>query len=91
MGILGKSKAKERKSLTPNLRCLAAISTHGKGLMEVTPEQKSGEESLRRLDVSGGFLPATPAAKLFPDVMPCIPLDLIRVAEGRGGRPVLSG
>ena len=34
--------------------------------MEVNPEYKSGVESLRRLDVCGGFLPATPAAKLIP-------------------------
>ena len=45
--------------------------------MEVNPEYKSGVESLRPLDVSGGFLPATPAAKLIPNVLPCIPLVLI--------------
>ena len=49
--------------------------------MEVNPEYKSGVESLRRLDVSGGFLPATPAAKLIPNVLPCIPLVLVSEAE----------
>ena len=49
--------------------------------MEVNPEYKSGVESLRRLDVSGGFLPATPAAKLIPNVLPCIPLDPVSEAE----------
>ena len=49
--------------------------------MEVNPEYKLGVESLRRLDVSGGFLPATPAAKLIPNVLPCIPLDLFSEAE----------
>ena len=49
--------------------------------MEVNPEYKSGVESLRRLDVCGGFLPATPAAKLIPIVLPCIPLDLVSEAE----------
>ena len=49
--------------------------------MEVNPEYKSGVESLRRLDVSGGFLPATPAAKLIPSVLPCIPLDPVSEAE----------
>ena len=49
--------------------------------MEVNPEYKSGEESLRWLDVSGGFLPATPAAKLIPNVLPCIPLDPVSEAE----------
>ena len=49
--------------------------------MEVNPEYKSAVESLRWLDVSGGFLPATPAAKLIPNVLPCIPLDLVSEAE----------
>ena len=49
--------------------------------MEVNPEYKSGAESLRRLDVSSGFLPATPAAKQIPNVLPCIPLDPVREAE----------
>ena len=49
--------------------------------MEVNPEYKSGVESLRWLDVSGGFLPATSAAKLTPTVLPCIPLDLVSEAE----------
>ena len=49
--------------------------------MEVNPEYKSGVDSLRRLDVSGGFLPATPAANLIPNVVPCIPLDPISKAE----------
>ena len=52
--------------------------------MEVNPEYKSGVESLRRLDVSGGFLPATPAAKLIPNVLPCIPLDLVSEAKREG-------
>ena len=52
--------------------------------MEVNPEYKSGVESLRRLDVSGGFLLTTPAAKLIPNVLPCIFLDPISEAE-RGG------
>ena len=49
--------------------------------MEVNPEYKSGVESLRRLEVSGGFLPATPAAKLIPNVLPYIPLDPVSEAE----------
>ena len=49
--------------------------------MEVNPEYKSGVESLRRLDVSGGFLSATPAASLIPNVVPFIPLDPIGEAE----------
>ena len=49
--------------------------------MEEKPEYKSGVQSLRRLDVSGGFLPATPAAKLIPKVLPCIPLDLVSEAK----------
>ena len=49
--------------------------------MEVNPEYKSGVESLRRLDVSGGFLRATPAAKLIPNVLPCIPLDPVSEAK----------
>ena len=49
--------------------------------MEVNPEYKSGAESLRWLDVSGGFLPTTPAAKLISNVLPCIPLDLVSGAE----------
>ena len=53
--------------------------------MEVNPEYKSGVESLRRLDVSGGFLPATPAAKLISNVLPCIPLDPVSEAERGGG------
>ena len=56
--------------------------------MEVNPEYKSGVESLRPLDVSGGFLPAPPEAKLIRNVLPCIPLDLVSEAE-RG--PVLCG
>ena len=55
--------------------------------MEVNTEYISGVESLRRLDVSGGFLPATPAAKLIPNVLPCIPLYPVSEAE-RGGRVV---
>ena len=54
---------------------------------EVNPEYKSGVESLRRLDVSGGFLPTTPAAKLIPNVLPRIPLDAVSEAE-RGRRVV---
>ena len=49
--------------------------------MEVNPEYKSGVESLRWLDVSSGFLPATPAAKLIPNVLPCFPLDPVSEAE----------
>ena len=49
--------------------------------MQVNPEYKSGVESLRQLDVSGGFLPATPAANLIPNVVPRIPLDLVSEAE----------
>ena len=49
--------------------------------LEVNPEYKSGVESLRRLDVSGGFLPATPARKLISNVVPYIPLDLVSEAE----------
>ena len=49
--------------------------------MEVNPEYKSGMESLRWLDVSVGFLPATPAANLIPNVLPCIPLDPVSEAE----------
>ena len=49
--------------------------------MEVNPEYKSGVESLRGLDVSGGFLPATPAANLIPNVLRCIPLDPVSEAE----------
>ena len=49
--------------------------------MEVNPEYKSGVESLRWLDVSGGFLLATPAAKMIPNVLPCIPLDPVSEAE----------
>ena len=49
--------------------------------MEVNPEYKSGVESIRRLDVSGGFLPATPAAKLIPNILSCIPLDPVSEAE----------
>ena len=56
--------------------------------MEVNPEYKSGVESLRRLDVSGSFRPATLAVKLIPNVLPCIPLDLVSEVE-RGG--VLCG
>ena len=52
-----------------------------KKAMEVNPEYKSGVESLSPLDVSGGFLPATPAAKLIPNVLPCIPLDPVSKAE----------
>ena len=55
--------------------------------MEVNPDYKSGVESLRRLDVSGGFLPETPAAKLIPNVLPCIPLDPVRGGR-EGGRVV---
>ena len=55
--------------------------------MEVNPEYKPGVESLRLLDVCGGFLLATPAAKLIPNVLPCIPLDPVSEAE-RGGRVV---
>ena len=54
--------------------------------MEENPEYKSGVESLRRLDVSGGFLPATPAAKLIPNVLPWIPLDPVSEAERGGGQ-----
>ena len=57
--------------------------------MEVNAEYKPGVQSLRRLDVSGGFLPATPAAKLIPNVLPCIPLDLVIEAEWGSG--VLCG
>ena len=49
--------------------------------MEASPEYKSGVESLRRLGVRGGFLLATPAAKLIPNVFPCIPLDPVSEAE----------
>ena len=49
--------------------------------MEVNPEYKSGVESLRRLDVSDGFLPATPAAKLIPNVLSCITLDPVSEPE----------
>ena len=49
--------------------------------MEVNPEYKSGVESLRQLDVSGGFLPASPAAKLIPNGLPCIRLDPVSEAE----------
>ena len=49
--------------------------------MEVNPGYISGVESLRWLDVCGGFLPATPAAKLIPNVLPCIPLDPVSEAE----------
>ena len=49
--------------------------------MEVNPEYKSGVESLRRRDVSGGFLLATPAAKLNLHVLPCIPLDPVSAAK----------
>ena len=49
--------------------------------MEVNPEYKSGVEPLRWLDVSGGFLPATPAAKLIPNVLPYIPL--VPVSEAK--------
>ena len=49
--------------------------------MEVNPEYKSGVESLRWLDVSGGFLPANPAANLIPNVVPCILLDLVSEDE----------
>ena len=56
--------------------------------MEVNPEYKSGVESLRQLDVSGGFLLETPAAKLIPNVLPCIPLDPVSEAEKGGGRVV---
>ena len=55
--------------------------------MEVNPGYKSGVESLRRLDVSGGFLPATPAAKLIPNVLPCIPFVPVSEAK-RGGHVV---
>ena len=54
--------------------------------MEVNPEYKSGVESFRQLDVSGGFLPATPVAKLIPNVLPCIPLDPVSAAELCGQR-----
>ena len=56
--------------------------------MEVNPEYKSGVESLRWLDFSVGFLPATPAAKLIPNVLPCIPVDPVSEAE-RGGDHVV--
>ena len=49
--------------------------------MEVNPEYKSGVESLRWLDVSGGFLPANPAANLIPNVVPRIPLDAVSETE----------
>ena len=49
--------------------------------MEVNPEYKSEVETLRRLDVGRGFLPATPAAKLISNVLPCIPLDPVSEAE----------
>ena len=55
--------------------------------MEVNLEYKLGVESLRRLDVSGGFLLATPAANLIPNVVPSIPLDL--VSEAKSGGTVL--
>ena len=51
--------------------------------MEVNAEYKSGVESLRWLYVSGGFLPATPAANLIPNVVPCIPLDPVSEAKRR--------
>ena len=57
--------------------------------MEVNPKYKSGVESLRGLDVSGGLLPATPAAKLIPNVLPCISLDPVSEAVRGGG--VLCG
>ena len=59
--------------------------------VEVNPEYKSGVKSLRWLDVSGGFLPATPAAKLIPNVLLCIPMDLVSEAEGWGGGPCCVG
>ena len=50
--------------------------------MEVNPEyKKSGVESLRWLDISGGFLPATPAARLIPNVLPYISLNPVSEAE----------
>lgn len=49
--------------------------------MGVNSEKKSGVESLRRLDVSVGFLLATPAAKLSPSVALCITLDPVSAAE----------
>ena len=49
--------------------------------MEGNPEYKSGMESPRRLDVSDGFLPATSAFNVIPNIVPCIPLDPVSETE----------
>ena len=51
-----------------NLRCLVAYPFMGKA-SEVNPEEKSGVESLRQLDVDIDFLLAAPAANRVPDVL----------------------
>ena len=56
------------------------MSKHGKAT-EVNPNRKSGVESLRWLAVNFDILLAAPAVKLAPNVMPCIPLDLVGAAE----------
>ena len=74
------SPSRGRKTLTSNLRCLAAYPVTGKA-SGVNPEEKSGVEPLRRLVVNFDFFPAAPAAKLVPDVLLRSPLDHTSEAE----------
>ena len=67
------SSSRGRKTLISNLRCLAAFPFMGKA-SEVNPEEESGVEPLRQLDVDVDFLLPAPAANRVPDVLLCVPL-----------------
>ena len=77
------SSSRGRKTLTLNLRCLAAISNHGKGFRS-KPQANPELESLRQLVVVYNIVLATPATALMPNRnSPAAPLDLS--VSWRGG------
>ncbi|XP_076469990.1 uncharacterized protein LOC143300280 [Babylonia areolata] len=86
------SPSRGRKTLTLNLRCLAAYPVTGKA-SGVNPEENSGVGAPKAVGRCTDFLPAAPAAKLVPNVSLCVPSDYIGEAE-RGilttGQPRIS-
>ncbi|KAK3875478.1 hypothetical protein Pcinc_019653 [Petrolisthes cinctipes] len=74
------SSSRGRKTPITNPRCLVGYLIAGKA-SGANPEDKSGVEPRRRLDVDINFLPAAPAAKLVPDVLLYFPLGYISKAE----------
>jgi hypothetical protein len=77
------SSSRRRKTLIPNLRCLAAISIHGTGFGS-KPQENPELESLRQCSAFYSNALATPATALMPNCSsPVAPLDPL--VTWRGG------